>query len=150
MLWIQHVILFTSTIWISTWRKSSCLQTLRRFYGVTTFSRYPLVEIILFENQDDLCLLWDLGFWILTSQPFNSYTLAYCRPFHLISIGFQYIDNNPGSPPKNFFFPFKFCYYLVIYAISLSEIFLQAIRIVRYKILWVKAIKDHLIYPTYQ
>jgi hypothetical protein len=26
--------------------------------------------------------------------------LAYCRPIHIISIEFQNIDNNPGSPPK--------------------------------------------------
>jgi hypothetical protein len=31
--------------------KKSCLQTLRRFYGVTSFSRYLLVEIIFYENQ---------------------------------------------------------------------------------------------------
>jgi hypothetical protein len=64
---------------------------LRRFYGVTSPSRYPLVEIILYENQDDICFLWDLGLWILTIQPSHSYTLAYCKPFHLISIEFQNI-----------------------------------------------------------
>jgi hypothetical protein len=39
--------------------------------------------------------------------------LAYCRPFHLISIEFQNIDNGQGNPPKNFFSPFN-CYNLAI------------------------------------
>jgi hypothetical protein len=30
---------------------------LRRFYGVTSSSRYLLVEIIFYENQDDICFL---------------------------------------------------------------------------------------------
>jgi hypothetical protein len=30
---------------------------LRRFYGVTSFSRYPLVEIISYKNQDGICIL---------------------------------------------------------------------------------------------
>jgi hypothetical protein len=30
---------------------------LRRFYGVTSFSRYPLVEIIFYENPDGICFL---------------------------------------------------------------------------------------------
>jgi hypothetical protein len=37
--------------------KTSCLQTLRRFYGVTSFSRRPLIEIIFYENQDGFCFL---------------------------------------------------------------------------------------------
>jgi hypothetical protein len=28
---------------------------LRRFYGVTSFSRCPFVEIIFYENQDGTC-----------------------------------------------------------------------------------------------
>jgi hypothetical protein len=48
-LWIQHVIFFTSTVWIFTRRKFSCLHTLRRFYGVTSFSRHPLVKIIFLK-----------------------------------------------------------------------------------------------------
>jgi hypothetical protein len=44
---------------------------------------------------------------ILTIQPFHSYTLAHCRPIHLISIEFQNIDNNLGSPPKNLFLSFQ-------------------------------------------
>jgi hypothetical protein len=31
-------------------KKFPCLQTLRRFNGVTSFSRYSLVEITFFEN----------------------------------------------------------------------------------------------------
>jgi hypothetical protein len=30
---------------------------LRRFYGVTSLSRYPLVEIIFYENQYGICFL---------------------------------------------------------------------------------------------
>jgi hypothetical protein len=30
---------------------------LRRYYGVTSFSRYSLVEIIFYENQDGTCFL---------------------------------------------------------------------------------------------
>ena len=63
----------------------------------------PPIEIFFFENQDELCILWDLGFWILTTQPFYSYTLAYYKPIYLISIEFQSIDNNLGSPPKTLF-----------------------------------------------
>jgi hypothetical protein len=74
-------------------KKKSYLQTLRRFYGGTSFSRYPLVEMIFYENQDSICFLWDLGLWILTIQPSHSYTLAYCRSIHLIFIEFQNIDN---------------------------------------------------------
>jgi hypothetical protein len=98
VLWIQHFIFFTSTIQIFTWRKS-CLQTLRNSYGVINLWRYPFVEIILYENQDGICFLWDLGLWILTIQPSHSYTLPYCRPTHPISIEFQNIDNYQGSPP---------------------------------------------------
>jgi hypothetical protein len=86
-------------------KKKSCLQTLKRFYGITSFSRYPLVKIILYENQDGICFLWDLGLWILTIQPSHSYTLANCRPFHLISIEFQNIENNHGSLPEKRFLP---------------------------------------------
>jgi hypothetical protein len=35
----------------------SCLQTLRRFYEVTSFLGYPLVETIFYENQDGICFL---------------------------------------------------------------------------------------------
>jgi hypothetical protein len=38
-------------------KKKSCLQTLRRFYGITSFPRYPFVEIIFYENQDGTCFL---------------------------------------------------------------------------------------------
>jgi hypothetical protein len=30
---------------------------LKTFYGVTSFSRYLLVEIIFYKNQDDICFL---------------------------------------------------------------------------------------------
>jgi hypothetical protein len=96
MLWIQYVISFTSTIFIFHLKNNSCLQTLRRFYGVTSLWRDPFIEIIIFENQDDFCFLWEFGLWIFTTQPFHSHTLAYCRPIHQISIEFQNIDNICG------------------------------------------------------
>jgi hypothetical protein len=52
-------------------------------------------------------LLIDLGLRILTTQPSHFYTLAYCRPLHLISIEFQNIDNDQGNPPKKLFFPLQ-------------------------------------------
>jgi hypothetical protein len=38
-------------------KKKPCLQTLRRYYGIISFSLYPLVEIIFYENQDGICFL---------------------------------------------------------------------------------------------
>jgi hypothetical protein len=38
-------------------KKKTCLQTLRRFFRVTSFSRYLLVEIILYVNQDGIFFL---------------------------------------------------------------------------------------------
>jgi hypothetical protein len=107
--------------------KKSCLQSLRRLSRVTSFSRYPLVEIIVYENQDDLCFLWDCRFWILTTQPSHFYTLAYCWPIYLISIEFQNIDNNLGSPSKKTFLS------------SSNVIILQSVR-------WVTAI----LFTNYQ
>jgi hypothetical protein len=71
------------------------------------FLKFPLVEIIFYENQDGIYFLWDLGLWILTIQPSHSYTLANCRPIDLISIEFQNIENNQGSLPKKLFLPLK-------------------------------------------
>jgi hypothetical protein len=85
------------------------------------FLKVPLVEIIFYENQGDICFLWDLGLWILTMQPSHSYTLAYRRPIHLLSIEFQNIDNDQGNPPKKLFFPFN-CYNLAIHEVTLTEI----------------------------
>jgi hypothetical protein len=48
--------------------------------------------------------------------------LAYCRPFHLIKIEFQNIDNDQGNPPKKLFPPFN-CYNLAIREVTLIEIF---------------------------
>jgi hypothetical protein len=44
----------------------------------------------------------------LTIQPSHSYTLANCRPIYLISIEFQKIDKDQGSPPKKLFLPLQF------------------------------------------
>jgi hypothetical protein len=111
VLWIQHVIFFTYIVWASTWRKPSYHQTLRRFYGVTSFSRHPILEFFWFENQDDLCFWWDFGLWILTTWPAHSSTLAYWRPIHLISIEFRSIDNNLGTLPKKLFIFFQLLYF---------------------------------------
>jgi hypothetical protein len=80
---------------------------LRRFYGVTSFSRYPLVEIILYDNQDGICFLWDLGLWILTIQPSHSYTLACCRPIHLILLNFKILTTIWTPHHKKLFFPLQ-------------------------------------------
>jgi hypothetical protein len=37
--------------------RKSCLQSLRRFHGVTSSSWYPLVGIIFYENEDGICFL---------------------------------------------------------------------------------------------
>jgi hypothetical protein len=63
------------------------------------FLKVPPCRNCLFKNQDNLCFLWDLGHWILTTWPSHSYTLTYCRHVHLISIKFQKIDNNTHIPP---------------------------------------------------
>jgi hypothetical protein len=65
-------------------------------------NKFFKVDIIFYENQDGI-----------------SYTLAYFRPIHLISIEFQNIDNDLGSPPKNFFLPFN-CYNLAIREVALT------------------------------
>jgi hypothetical protein len=100
------------------------------------FINVPLVEFFV-ENQDDLCFLWEFELWILTTQPSHSCTLAYCRPIHLISIEFQDIDNSPVTPPKNFFLPSVVIILQSVWSIWV-RFFLHSIRIVRYKILWLK------------
>jgi hypothetical protein len=67
------------------------------------FLKVSLVKIIFYKNQDGICFLWDLRLWILTTQPSHSYTLAYCRPIHLISIEFQKIDNDQALAPRKLF-----------------------------------------------
>jgi hypothetical protein len=123
---------------------------LRRFYGITSFSRYPLLEIIFNKNQNGICFLWDLGLWILTIQPSHSHTLAYCRPFHLISIEFlltsiRVLTTIRATHQKNFSFLFN-CHNLAIREVILTEILLQSISIVRYKILWLEVEKHHFIF----
>jgi hypothetical protein len=86
------------------------------------FLKYPLVEIIFYKNQDGICFLIDLGLWILTLQPFHSYTLAYCRPIHLISIEFQTLTTIQALYQENFFFPFN-CYNLAILEVTLTKMF---------------------------
>jgi hypothetical protein len=70
------------------------------FLFVTSFWRYLFVQMVFSKNQDDLYFIWDFGLSILTTWPSYFWTLAYCRPIHLISIEFQCIDNNLGTPPK--------------------------------------------------
>jgi hypothetical protein len=105
---------------------------LSKFYGVTSFSKYPLVEIIIFENQDDPSFLWDLGLWILTTWPFHSYSLACCRPIHLISI--ENIDNNYQ---KTYSSPSIVVIFQPMWSLWV-KFFLQTIRIISYKILQLK------------
>jgi hypothetical protein len=38
-------------------KKSILPSNLRRFYGGISFSRYPIVEIIFYKNQDGICFL---------------------------------------------------------------------------------------------
>jgi hypothetical protein len=109
------------------------------------FSRYPLVEVICYENQNGICFLWDLGLWILTTQPSHSYTLAYCKPIHLISIEFQNIDNNSSSPPKKTFSSPSIVIILQSMRSLWLRFFLQTISIVRFKILLLKVEKEHFI-----
>jgi hypothetical protein len=118
---------------------------LRRFYGVTTFSRYLLVEIIFYENQDGICFLWDLGLWILTIQPSHSYTLANCGLIQLISIEFQNIEKQPWLPTKKTFSSPSIVIILQSMWSFWLRFFLQAISIVRYKILWLEVEKHHFI-----
>jgi hypothetical protein len=66
-------------------------------------------RIIFLKIKMTFTTLCNLGFWILTTWPFHSYTLAYYRPIHLINTEFQSIDNNPSTLLINFFFPFN-CY----------------------------------------
>jgi hypothetical protein len=127
-------------------KKKSYLQTLKRFYGVTTFSRYPLVEIVLYVNQDGIFFLRNLGLWILTIQPSHSYTLAYCRPIHLNSIEFQNIDNDQGSPPKKLFLLFQLLYSCNLYS-HWPRFSLQTISILTPKVLWWFQIQNCLKTP---
>jgi hypothetical protein len=109
------------------------------------FLTYPQVEIILYKNQDGSCFLWDFRLWILTIQPFRSYTLAYSRPFHLISTKFQNIENNQGSPPKKKISSPSIVIILQTMRSLWMRFFLQTISIERYKILQLELEKHHFI-----
>jgi hypothetical protein len=109
------------------------------------FLKVPLIEIIFYENQDGICFLWDLGLWILTIQPFHSYTLANCRPIHLISIEFQNIENKHGSLPKKAFSSPSIVIILQSMWSLWLRFFLQTISIVKYKILRLEVEKHHFI-----
>jgi hypothetical protein len=74
-----------------------------KFMKVPPCRNYFLMHLL----RNGICFLWDLGLWILTIQPSHSYTLAYCRPIHQISIEFQNIDNDQGCPTKKLFFPLQ-------------------------------------------
>jgi hypothetical protein len=108
------------------------------------FLKVPLVEIVFYENHDGICIFWDLRLSFLTVQHSHSYTLAICRPIHLISIEFQNIDNNPGSPPKKISFP-SIVIILQFVRLLWMRFFLQTISIVRYKILRLEVEKCHFI-----
>ena len=97
------------------------------------------------KNQDGICVLWDLEFGILIMQPSHSYTLAYCRPIHLISIEFQNIYDDLGSSKKAFFFPSIVLILQFVQSLWL-RFYLQTISTIRYKILWLEVKKDHFIW----
>jgi hypothetical protein len=69
-------------------------------------------------------------------------------PWHISGLSTQFLLNFKtlttirALHPKNFFFLFN-CYNLAICIVTLTEIFLQTIRIVRFKILWLKVEKNH-------
>jgi hypothetical protein len=48
-------------------KKNILSSNFEKILWVTSFSRYPLVEIIFYENQDGICFLWDIRLWILTT-----------------------------------------------------------------------------------
>jgi short subunit fatty acids transporter len=100
--------------------------------------------MFLFENEDDLCFLWEFGFWILITQPSHSYTLAYCRSMHLISIEFQNIDNNPATPTKITFSSPSIVIILQSVQSLWLEFFLQTTGI--YKILRLEVEKCNFIF----
>jgi hypothetical protein len=89
---VNHIILFTCITWVSTWRKKSCLQTLRRFYGITSFSRYPLVEIFIWKSRWPLFLIrpWTLNL-DYTTFPFLYFGMLWAYPpnFYWISKHWQ-------------------------------------------------------------
>jgi hypothetical protein len=120
---------------------------LRRFYRVTSFSRYLLVEIILYKNQDGVFFLWHLVLWILSIQPSHYYTLAYCRPIFLISIEFKISKHwqRSGLPTKKTFSSPPIIIILQSMRSLWLRFFLQTVSIVRYKILRLVVEKHHFI-----
>jgi hypothetical protein len=94
--------LFSSHLQFGFWTsRSSYPSNSKKILWGTKFLKVPLCRIFIF------CFLWNLGIWILTILPSHFYTLVYCRPIHLISIGFQNIDNDLVTPPKKLFLPFQ-------------------------------------------
>jgi hypothetical protein len=81
---------------------------------------------------------------ILTTRPSCSYTLAYCRPIHLISLEFTMVNCDLGTPPKILYFPYS-CYKLAFQASLWLRILPQKIRMERDKFLQFKVEKNNLI-----
>jgi hypothetical protein len=102
------------------------------------FLKITLVEIILFENQDGIYFLWDLGLQTLTMWPAHFFPLAYYRPNCLISIQFRIIGNNPCIPLKKAFPPFQLLQSCNPWDHFHWDFFLHTIGIVRYMILRLK------------
>jgi hypothetical protein len=104
----------------------------------------PCRNYFLWKSRWHLLLMrpWAL---ILTLQPSHSYTLANCRPIHLISIEFQNIENNHGSLPKKRFLLVQLLWILQSMWLLWLRFFLQTISIVRYKILRLDVEKHHFI-----
>jgi hypothetical protein len=105
-----HVVIFNSLIWSPILEIFSAMNSALYFLHIycldfhlkknilpsnfekilwsNNFLKVPPCRNYFYENQDGFCFLWDLGLWILTIQPSHSYTLANCRPIHIISIEF--------------------------------------------------------------
>ena len=71
------------------------LSNSKKIMGSNKFCKvFPCRDLFFLENQDDLHI---------RIQSSHSYTLACCRPIHLISIEFQNTDIHPSNLPKKLF-----------------------------------------------
>jgi hypothetical protein len=116
------------------------------FSSTTNFSRYSFVDTIFLKIKMTFVSNENLGFWILITWPFHSYTLAYYKPIHLISIEFQSIDSDFDTSPKK---TFSSCLVVIILRSVQSlrlGFFQHTSGIVRYKILWLKVEKNCFIF----
>jgi hypothetical protein len=120
-------------------KKKPCLQTLRRFFGVTSLSRYLFVEIVLYQNQDGICFLWDLGFesWL--------YSLPILTLWHIVGLSTQFLLTSIWAPHQKLFSSPSIVIVLQSEGSLQLRFFLQTINIVRYNILDLEVEKHHFI-----